>query len=117
MSETKVCSCCKRELPKTSFYKNKCAKDGLSCYCAECSRIKSKESYEKHIEKRREKHKENYKKNREEYLERSKAWAMEHPEYFAKYRKAYSKAMSEVVKRHKDEFIEIFNSIKNEVVA
>ena len=39
---TKVCSCCKKELPLDMFNKNKSKSDGLHCYCkkCECERIK-----------------------------------------------------------------------------
>jgi hypothetical protein len=34
--ETKVCTKCGRELPRTSFYVNNHMKDGLQSYCKEC---------------------------------------------------------------------------------
>ena len=36
----KTCSRCKQSLPRTSFAKNKQAKDGLTCYCRECKSAK-----------------------------------------------------------------------------
>lgn len=35
--KTKKCSKCGRELPVEEFHKNKSSKDGLYCYCKECS--------------------------------------------------------------------------------
>lgn len=40
---TKVCSCCKKELPLNMFYKHIRMSDGLSCYCKKCNNMKSKE--------------------------------------------------------------------------
>lgn len=34
--KTKVCSCCKKELPLSFFYRNKRITDGFSVYCKEC---------------------------------------------------------------------------------
>ena len=45
--ETKVCPRCGRELPVTKFYKNKSRPDGLSSYCKECRKLKSKIYYSK----------------------------------------------------------------------
>ena len=39
MSPLKVCSLCKRKLPKTEFGKCNSTKDGLQYYCKECQRI------------------------------------------------------------------------------
>ncbi len=36
--ETKICSKCGRELPKTEFYRRSSSPDGLQPYCKECSR-------------------------------------------------------------------------------
>lgn len=35
--ETKVCSSCKKEKPKSEFHKHHNTKDGLKCYCKYCS--------------------------------------------------------------------------------
>ena len=39
MSECKVCSKCKLELPKTQFNKNRATKDGLERRCKKCKKI------------------------------------------------------------------------------
>lgn len=39
---TKVCSCCRQELPISEFYKKKNQPDGLNCYCKKCSKAKDK---------------------------------------------------------------------------
>lgn len=43
--DTKICACCKRELPVDNFYGSKHSPDGLDSYCKECRRAKSKKSY------------------------------------------------------------------------
>lgn len=36
MTETKICTKCRNELPTKQFYKNIKAHDGLQCYCKSC---------------------------------------------------------------------------------
>lgn len=40
---TKVCSCCRQELPISEFYKKKSQPDGLNCYCKKCADLKKSE--------------------------------------------------------------------------
>lgn len=47
---TKVCSCCKKELPVSEFYKNKKSSDELNYWCKQCVKKYAK----KHIERRKE---------------------------------------------------------------
>jgi len=51
--ETKICPKCHEEKPAntTFFNKNKSTKDGLSCYCKECLKIKSARYYLKEKER------------------------------------------------------------------
>ena len=39
MSDLKICSLCKRKLPRTQFGKCNSTKDGLQYYCRECQRM------------------------------------------------------------------------------
>lgn len=39
--KTKVCPCCKEELPISEFYKDKRKRSGLHCYCQKCHIAKS----------------------------------------------------------------------------
>lgn len=55
---TKVCSCCRRELSISCFYKNKRESDELNTYCKECYRNKRKQYYNNDIEHSRKKNKE-----------------------------------------------------------
>lgn len=43
MEDVKICSSCKRELPKSSFYANSKSKDGLQGICIECKKAMSRE--------------------------------------------------------------------------
>ena len=43
MEEVKVCSRCKRELPKSEFYSSSNAKDGLQGICIQCKKEYAKE--------------------------------------------------------------------------
>ena len=45
--ETKVCRKCGRELPTTEFSRKLKAKDGLQCYCKQCSSKSAAESVRK----------------------------------------------------------------------
>lgn len=50
---TKVCSCCKKELPLDMFYKDKSSSDLLKCDCKNCkSKVSCEEEtiYRKDIE-------------------------------------------------------------------
>lgn len=47
MEETKVCSKCGRELPRSMFHAKTGSKDGLQGYCKECTRECSRQSYDK----------------------------------------------------------------------
>ncbi len=48
----KTCLCCLENKPLEAFHKKKQAKDGLYPYCKICKKVKDKESYEKHKDKR-----------------------------------------------------------------
>ena len=50
---TKICNACKQALGLEMFCKNKARKDGLDSKCRDCLKIKQKQQYEKHAEKRR----------------------------------------------------------------
>ena len=106
MEETKVCSRCKRELPKTEFHKASRSKDGLYTYCKECNTERLREWREKNRERSREYNrsywKSYYKKNkdnRDEYI------------------KKYNAALYELRRRHTEEFLEILHELQKEVVA
>lgn len=56
------------------FYKKHSTKDGLYVYCKECKKIKDKESYERHKEKRYAQTKIWQEKNKEKYKEHQRNW-------------------------------------------
>ena len=39
LSEYKLCPKCQRMRPRTEFWKNNSAKDGLQCYCKDCQSL------------------------------------------------------------------------------
>lgn len=43
---TKICSCCRQELPISEFYAKKSQPDGLNCYCKKCTDDKKKKREE-----------------------------------------------------------------------
>lgn len=43
MTETKRCSGCHKELPRTEFYRNRSSPDGLQAYCKVCGKAKTKQ--------------------------------------------------------------------------
>lgn len=47
MEETKICSKCGRELPRSEFATKSKSKDGLQSYCRDCIREASRKNYEK----------------------------------------------------------------------
>lgn len=38
---TKICACCRRELPIEEFWKNKTTYDGYMYYCKQCMNLKT----------------------------------------------------------------------------
>ena len=44
--DMKKCKCCKRELNKSDFHKNKYSKDGLVIYCKKCIQKRDKKYWE-----------------------------------------------------------------------
>lgn len=42
MSYTKICGCCRRDLPLEAYSKNKNTYDGYQYYCKDCMRFKTK---------------------------------------------------------------------------
>lgn len=51
--KTKVCPCCKEELPLSEFYKCKKRTDGFQTYCKKCHNIKNRASLKKKKKKKR----------------------------------------------------------------
>lgn len=60
-----LCSCCKEEKDKTSFYVSKTHKRGLTSYCKDCTRITQQK---------------NYKRNGARYNTTKKSWRRANPE-------------------------------------
>ena len=97
---TKICNACKQALGLEMFCKNKARKDGLDSKCRDCLKIKQKQQYEKHAEKRRayarkenltteqrerkkeynNKYREEHRDERNEYL---RQWRKDNPDYVA----------------------------------
>lgn len=70
----KTCACCKETKPFEDFHKKVSTKDGYYPYCKVCKKIKDKESYEKHKEKRYIKTKEWKAKNKEKHRAAQRKW-------------------------------------------
>jgi DNA-directed RNA polymerase beta' subunit len=69
----KTCEHCKKEKPKTEFWKNKKRPDGLNGVCRECYRVYDRKRYYKDIEASREKKNRMAKKMMEKHPEKWKA--------------------------------------------
>lgn len=54
MEKTKKCAFCGKELPVENFGKSTASIDGLYCYCKECARAKSRETYAKRRQQAKE---------------------------------------------------------------
>lgn len=72
--ENKICKRCIRELPLTSFYKNKNGIKGVNTYCIDCSKSAAKKSHSD---------------NKESILERQKVYRSENKHYFLKKNKEW----------------------------
>lgn len=96
----KFCSQCKQDKPKSEFYIRKIPKDGLSCWCKQCTRIKSsiatKKWNDKHpnvakdkmsllrksetfVKNEREAERKRYNANPEKFIAKTKKWQEENP--------------------------------------
>jgi hypothetical protein len=53
MVKTKVCSCCKKELPVSEFWVSRARKDGLQIYCKKCKCVKDLIARKKRQDKKR----------------------------------------------------------------
>lgn len=51
--KTKVCSCCKEELPVSAYWRKKSAKDGLQNFCKKCQKKKKRKRYEDYLDRNR----------------------------------------------------------------
>lgn len=83
--DNKVCSRCKRSLPKTNefFTREKKSKDGFCCYCKECKHQK----YQEKITKLKEQG--TYLEYRKKENERNKTWRQKNVEYVTDYHRKY----------------------------
>lgn len=52
--KTKVCPCCKKELPLSEFWRSKNRSDGFQTYCKKCQKKKNQKSYLDYLEKKRQ---------------------------------------------------------------
>lgn len=89
--ETKVCSRCKKELPKTIEYfrlRSENTKTHTS-YCKQCEKEYKKEWYEKDRPRQLEMRRQNYRDNKEKYAEQAKKRQIEHREELSTYIKDY----------------------------
>lgn len=86
MELNKVCRSCGCSLPLASFCKNKQTKDGLSCYCRECSRQKYQEFCSLNPEKIREVSAKTREKTREKRNAYQRAWHARNKEKEREYR-------------------------------
>ena len=80
MSETKVCSQCGVEKPRTEYSKHSATKDGIRNFCKICSNIKFRDWYQANPEKARARSKAYYDKNPEMLIARTDAWKAANPE-------------------------------------
>lgn len=107
---TKTCSTCKRELPVSSFYREKLSPDGLRYSCKECTKEQSRASRER----RRAKLGEEY------YLAVTNAAVKRHRQrtgnaYDKLYRRATYLASKRLKELHQDEYEHLLNVARREV--
>lgn len=86
----KICNCCHKELPITSYYKKVGGKDGLNAICIECYKSKQKFKYRT----------DEYRKNHREW---AREWRRKNPEKLKEIKKR-------VWARHRDEIILKWNT-------
>lgn len=96
----KVCACCKEEKPLDMFHKKATNKDGLYAYCKPCKKIKDKESYERHKEKRYAVTKLWQANNKEKYRKHQSEWDKRNTQK----RRAWEEANRETINARKREW-------------
>ena len=102
---TKICNACKRALGLEMFSKNKAVKDGYENKCRDCMKIKQKQQYDKHAEKRRiakrEKNKDpEYRARKSEY---NKEYRVEHRDELNEYTRQWRKDNPDYVRPNAEE--------------
>jgi hypothetical protein len=99
----KTCICCKTDKTIEFFGKNKNTKDGLNCYCKECSRKKNLKNEEKYR-----------KKNPEQRKELTIQWREKNPEKHKQTISEYAKKNSKQIKQYQKEYNPIRNQTNKE---
>jgi hypothetical protein len=102
---TKICNACKQVLGLEMFSKNKAVKDGYENKCRDCMKIKQKQQYDKHAEKRRiakrEKNKDpEYRARKSEY---NKEYRVEHRDELNEYTRQWRKDNPDYVRPNAEE--------------
>ncbi len=102
----KKCSKCLIEKDFIDFGKDKKCKDGLKCWCKNCSSEYHKKYYKKYYtdnyEKEKVRGKKYREKNKEKISEYKKNWNDNNPEYFKKYKEENPEKIKEIQKRYAD---------------
>ncbi len=78
--QTKICTTCKASFELSNFHKDKNRKDGLSCWCKDCSKASQKRSNLKRIEQNREKARARYVRNAESLKAKALQWKKDNPD-------------------------------------
>ena len=86
MSDTKVCSKCKEEKPRSEFHKKREAKDGLQSQCKNCRNQCRKQYDKQYYQENKEKIKQYYQENREKLLDYFKQHYKENKEKYVEKR-------------------------------
>lgn len=93
----KICNKCKRELPKSCFYKNKRNKDGLASQCKRCICEYQKKYREENIERIKERVQKHYYENKEKILEYQKKYSEENKQKISETKQEYYKKNKEKI--------------------
>ena len=101
---TKICNACKQALGLEMFSKNKAVKDGYENKCRECMKIKQKQQYDKHAEKRREYARDKTPEQRERKKEYGKKYREEHKEELNEYVRQWRKNHPDYERPNKEEY-------------
>lgn len=104
MSETKVCTKCKRELPLTEeyFYKNNRHKNGFDSSCKECVKAMHKLYNGKHASERKQYHKKYYEDNKEKILNNQRQYYEDHKQKYNEWsKKHYQSHKEQIAEKHK----------------
>jgi hypothetical protein len=100
----KICPKCKIKKTKNCYSRSKTRKDGLQCYCKECSSIKNKEWYSIHKDKHSQNNKIWHLKNKDKVKKRGKKYRKNNKNKIQEKSKKYYENNKEIIRKKRKKY-------------